>query len=333
MTRIRWGVLSTAGIGMRKVIPAMQKSRLGTVTAIASRSLKRAQAAARKLNIPLAFASYEALLESPDVDAIYIPLPNSLHVHWSRQALEAGKHVLCEKPIALSARDTEPLLFAAAEHPDLVVAEAFMYRHHPQWVRTRELVQQGVIGTIRAVHAAFAYCNKDPRNIRNKLETGGGALLDIGCYGVSVARYLFGTEPRRVSATMQRDAAFGTDILASALLDFGSGTCSVTCATQLHRYQRVEILGDRGNITIDVPFNAPPDASVSIRVEHATGVEALRFEPVDQYSLQADAFALAIRKNIAMPTPLEDAMSNMRVIDGLFQSASRRSWVAVSAGA
>ncbi len=330
MNTLRWGILSTARIAAQKVIPAMQKSTLGAVTAIASRELGSARAAADRLGISSAFGSYQALLDSPEVDAVYNPLPNHLHVPWSIKALEAGKHVLCEKPIGLSAADVEKLVAVAAAHPHLKVAEAFMYRHHPQWVCARELVRSGKIGALRTVHAFFSYCNKDPNNIRNKASTGGGALMDIGCYGVSLARYLFGCEPLRAGATMRHDPIFGTDILTAAILDFGHGTAGFTCATQLHRYQRVDVLGEEGYIKIRVPFNAPHDEPVYIKIAYPGGTEVLRFGPVDQYTLQADAFARAVAQDTRMPTPLDDATLNMRAIDALAASGRSHSWVEIA---
>ena len=330
MNTLRWGILSTARIATQKVIPAMQKSTLGIVTAIASREFSRARVAADRLGISSAFGSYQALLDSPEVDAVYNPLPNHLHVSWSIRALEAGKHVLCEKPIGLCAADAEKLVAVAAAHPHLKVAEAFMYRHHPQWVCVRELVRSGKIGALRTVHAFFAYNNKDPNNIRNKAGTGGGALMDIGCYGVSLARYLFGCEPLRVVATMRHDPIFGTDILTAAILDFGHGMAGFTCATQLHRYQRVDVLGEKGYIKLRVPFNAPPDKPVHVKVAYPGRTEVLRFGPVDQYMLQADAFARAVTQDARMPTPLDDATLNMRAIDALAASGRSRSWVDIA---
>ena len=331
MRKIRWGILSTARIATQKVIPAMQRSRLGSVVAIASRCPARARAVAGQLGIPAAFGSYQALLDSPAVDAIYIPLPNHLHVPWSIRSLRAGKHVLCEKPIGLSAGEAKRLVAEAKRHPELKVVEAFMYRHHPQWVMARDLVRQGDIGTLRAVQTCFTYFNKDPDNIRNQADKGGGALMDIGCYGVSLSRFLFEQEPVRVLASMQIDPSFGTDILTSAILDFGRGTASLTCATQLRRHQAVTILGEEGHIGIRIPFNAPPDEPVEIIVKTARGVKSRRFGPVDQYTLQANAFARVVIQGTAKPMPLDDAVRNMRVIDALAASARQGAWVSISA--
>lgn len=329
MNKLRWGVLSTARIAREKVVPAIQTSRSGRVVAIASRSAGRARAAAGALGIGTSYASYEALLESPEVDAVYIPLPNHMHVDWAIRCIESGKHVLCEKPLGLHEADAKRLKQAAEMHPDLVVAEAFMYRHHPQWQTVRQMAEDGAIGVLRCVQAFFSYYNVDPANIRNQASIGGGALMDIGCYGISLSRFLFGREPIRACAISHRDPAFSTDRLTSALLDFGDGTATFSCATQLHRHQRVQILGDAGRIKIEIPFNAPPDRATRIWHESASGLETITFEPADQYALQADAFAEAVfRGRCVLPT-LEDALCNMRVIDAVAESTRRASWVCI----
>src|SRR3984893_12899690 len=238
MRKIQWGVLSTARIGINQVIPAMQKGTYSAVAAIASRDQQRAEAAAQKLGIARAYGSYAALLADPEVDAIYIPLPNEQHVPWSIKALEAGKHVLCEKPIALSADEAQTLLDAAAHYPQLKVMEAFMYRQHPQWQRAHELVESGAIGALRTIQSFFAYSNLDPTNIRNRTDHGGGGLMDIGCYNISLSRFIFGAEPTRVSSMVEYDPRFNTDRLVSAMLSFSGGSATFTCSTQLSPYPR-----------------------------------------------------------------------------------------------
>lgn len=329
MKKLRWGVLSTARIAREKVIPAIQLSRSGRVVAIASRSADRARSVASALRIGASFASYEALLASPEVDAVYIPLPNHMHVDWAIRSIEAGKHVLCEKPIGLSERDAQRLQRAAILRPDLVVAEAFMYRHHPQWHRVRQMVAGGAVGALQTVQAFFSYYNVDPANIRNQADIGGGALMDIGCYGISVARLLFRREPIRACALSLSDPAFSTDRLTSALLDFGEGTATFSCATQLHRYQRVHIAGDAGRIEIEIPFNAPPYSATRVWHESASGLETITFEAADQYALQADAFAEAVIGSRYVLPALEDALCNMRVIDAVAESTRLGSWVRI----
>jgi predicted dehydrogenase len=329
MNNVRWGVLSTANIGTGKVIPAMQKGTYCEVTAIASRNLESALAAAAKLGIPKAYGSYEELLADPDIDAVYNPLPNHLHVPWSLKAIEAGKHVLCEKPIALTAAEAQTLLDAAKQHPNIKVMEAFMYRFHPQWQRAKELVASGAIGELRTVHSFFSYFNIDPNNIRNMAAIGGGGLMDIGCYNISLSRFIFGGEPRRVCSLIEYDPQFSTDRLASGMLDFGSGTATFTCSTQISPYQRVNIFGTRGRIEIEIPFNAPPDRPCRMWHQHDGTVDEIVFDVVDQYTLQGDAFSQAILNNTAVPTPLEDAVANMRVLEAIVASARASAWVAL----
>ncbi len=328
MTKINWGILSTAKIGFGKVIPALQRSSLGTVTAIASRDAARAREIAGKLGIARAHGSYEALLADPGVDAVYIPLPNHLHVPWSIKALEAGKHVLCEKPIALSVREAQALLEAAQRHPRLKLMEGFMYRLHPQWRRARDLVVAGGIGKLRTIQSFFSYWNVDPNNIRNNAAIGGGGgMMDIGCYCVSLARWLFEAEPVRVAGMAEMDPAFRVDRLASGLLDFGHGTATFTCATQLSPYQRVNIFGTEGRIEIEIPFNAPPDKPCRLWHQRGAAIEEIRFEICDQYSIQGDLFARAILEDTAVPTPIEDAVANLKVVENLLASAQAGTWL------
>lgn len=329
MGRLRWGVLGTAKIAREKVIPAMQKGRACEVVAVASRTPLRARQVADALGIPRAYEGYDALLADPGVDAVYNPLPNHLHVPMTRRALEAGKHVLCEKPIALGALEAQTLIDATAAHPRLKVMEAFMYRFHPQWRRARTLVEEGAIGEVRTIQTLFTYSNIDPANIRNRPEFGGGGLMDIGCYPISQARFLLGAEPARVFATLEIAPAFGTDRVCSAVLDFGGATATFTVSTQMSPYQRAQILGDRGRIEIEIPVNAPPDQPTRLWLRRGDTLSEETFPPCDQYTLQADAFARAALDDTRVPTPLSDALANMRVIDAAVVSHRRGSWVAV----
>ncbi len=327
MKKLRWGILSTAKIGTEKVIPAMQRGKLCEVVAIASRDKQRADAAAKRLGIARIHGSYEALLADPEVDAVYNPLPNHLHVPWSIKALEAGKHVLVEKPIGLSSAEGQELVDAAAEHPRLKVMEAFMYRHHPQWQRARQLVTAGAIGELRTIQTFFSYYNDDPKNIRNQADIGGGGLADIGCYCVSLARFLFDSEPLRVFGIVEHDPDFGTDRMASGLLEFNGGTSTFTCGTQLAPYQRVNIVGTGGRVEIDIPFNAPPDVPCTMRHQHDGQTDEIVLPICDQYTIQGDLFADAVLNDHAVPTPIEDAVANMRVLEALSISAKAGTWV------
>jgi predicted dehydrogenase len=327
MEKVKWGIMSTADIGAVKVIPAMQQGTLCDIQAIASRSLEKAKHLAAKLNIPMTFGSYEDLLDCKDIDAVYIPLPNHLHVPWSIKALEAGKHVLCEKPIALSAAEAQTLLDASKKHPNLKIMEAFMYRHHPQWQKTRELATSGDIGEVKTIQSFFSYYNDDPADIRNMADIGGGGLMDIGCYTISLARFIFSAEPQKVCGLMEYDPQLEVDRIASAILEFGRGTSSFTCSTQLASYQRVNIFGTRGRIEIEIPFNAPPDQPCRLWLQTQDQTEEFKVPVCDQYTIQGDLFSRAILDNTDVPTPLEDAVANMKVIDALAESAQSGSWV------
>ena len=327
MSKVRWGVLSTANIGVEKVIPGMQQGEYCEITAIASRNLGKAQAAAKELGIPKAYGSYEELLADPEVDAIYNPLPNHLHVPWSIKAIEAGKHVLCEKPIGLTSDEGQELVNAAKKHPELKVMEAFMYRHHPQWQRAKQLVSEGQIGELRTIQTFFSYYNVDPNNIRNMADIGGGGLMDIGCYCISLSRFIFDAEPERVCGIVEYDPAMKVDRLASGILDFGQGTSTFTCSTQLTPYQRVNIYGTKGRVEIEIPFNAPPDQSCKMWHQRGDAIEEIILDICDQYTIQGDLFSQAVLNDTDVPTPIEDAVANMKVIEAIIHSDKSGSWI------
>ncbi|WP_299818903.1 Gfo/Idh/MocA family oxidoreductase [uncultured Roseibium sp.] len=331
-TKIRWGIVSTAAIGLQKVIPGIQRSKTGAACAIASRSLEKAQGAARDLGIEKAYGSYEDLLADPEIDAIYNPLPNHLHVPVTVQAVKAGKHVLCEKPIALNEREAAQLLDLPK---DRLVAENFMVRAHPQWIRAREIVRSGELGDLKAIQAFFSYYNDDPDNIRNMADIGGGALYDIGCYTMLAGRYFFDGEPERVVSLIDRDPKFGTDRMTSALLDFGQGRhLNFVVSTQLTPYQRFQLVGTRKRLEIMIPVNAPQGEAVTIRMDDGSelGDGAIRSEtiaPCDQYAELADVFGRAIKGETPLPHGAADAVQNMKILDALFASADEGGWVTV----
>ena len=332
MRKVKWGVLGVAKIAVEKVIPAMQQGEASHIAAIASRDSGRARAAADRLGIERAFGSYEDLLADAEIEAVYNPLPNELHVPWTLRALTAGKHVLCEKPIGLDAAEARSLIEARSRSGKLV-AEAFMVRYHPQWRRAKELVGAGAIGEPRAIQTFFSYRLLDPENVRN-IPPGGGALYDIGCYAILSARYIFGAEPTRVIATIDRDPNFRTDRSVGATLEFPGGRHSTfTLGTQKSPHQRVTIVGETGRIEIMIPFNAPPDRPTEIAID--TGADLFgggrrieRFPVCDQYTLQGDAFSRAILNGTPLEYPIEDAILNMRVIDALFRSEKSGRWEA-----
>src|SRR5271154_2767778 len=328
--RVKWGVLGVANIAVKKVIPGMQQGEWSEITGIASRDLKKAQEAARSLGIAKAYGSYEELLADPEIEAIYNPLPNHLHVPWSIKAAEAGKHVLCEKPLSLSVAEAKTLL-AVRDRMGVKVGEAFMVKTHPQWLRTRELIRAGRIGDLKAIMGVFSYFNRDAANVRNVVEWGGGGIMDIGCYPIVTSRFIFGDEPARVSGLIERDPEFKTDRLASAILDFPSGQATFVCSTQMVPYQRMQFFGTKRRIEIEIPFNAPPDRPTRIFIDDGkdvfgTGVVTESFSICDQYTIQGDAFSRAIRGEGDIPMPIEDSIKNMEVIEALFRSAASGNW-------
>jgi predicted dehydrogenase len=328
--KVKWGVLGVADIAVKKVIPAMQRGEWSEVVGIASRDVERAKRAAEQLGIRKAYGSYEELLGDPDIEAIYNPLPNHLHVPWSIKAAEAGKHVLCEKPISLTVEEARSLL-ETRDRTGVKIGEAFMVRTHPQWRKVLELIAAGSIGTVRSVMGYFSYNNRDPRNIRNISEYGGGGLMDIGCYLIYTSRLAFGEEPGRVCGVVQYDPDTRTDVMTSAMLDFPSGPSVFTCSTQVVPYQRVQILGTERRIEIEVPFNAPPDQPCRIFIDDGAdpsgrGAEILEFEVCDHYTIQGDMFSTSIRQGTELPVPLEGSVRNMAVIEAIFRSAKSGKW-------
>lgn len=326
--QVRWGILSTAAIGTEKVIPAIQEGSNCEVVAIASRDHAKGTRVADRLGIPGAYGSYEELLADPEVDAIYNPLPNHLHHEWTIAAAKAGKHVLCEKPLALTALEAQDMV-EACESAGVKLMEAFMYRLHPSWEKVRELVSSGAIGELRSVQTRFTYFNDDPDDIRNQLATGGGALMDIGCYAVNLSRMLFAGEPTRVRAAVRRHPEYGTDIVTSAILEFGESQASFVVSTQTEPDQRVHLLGTAGLLEVEIPFNIPPDRPTRIFLTQGgdTPVDpetvTITFPPADQYTIQAELFARAIIDGTAVPTPPVDGVANMRVIEQVFAAADR----------
>ncbi len=327
MSSVRWGIVSTANIAVAKVIPGMRRASNAEVLAIASREPGRAEATAATLGIPRAYGSYEALLADPDVDAVYIPLPNDLHAEWTLAAARAGKHVLCEKPLAMTA-DVAQAMVDGCREAGVLLMEAFMYRLHPSWVAVREVVASGRIGRLRAVDSWFSYYNDDPSNIRNIEAAGGGALFDIGCYSVNLSRMLFGGEPDDVKGIVIRDPALNVDVLTSGVLRFGDGLATFTCSTRTETDQRVDIYGTAGRISIEIPFNVPPDRPTRVSViaggdpPVAPATETLTFDTADPYAVETEAFGAAVLAGGPVPTPPEDAVANLRVIERLFAAGA-----------
>ena len=318
--KLKWGILGTAHIASEQVIPAITNSLYGEVYAIASRNLEKAKTISKLYGIEKSYGSYGELLSDREVDAIYIPLPNHLHLEWAIKALEANKHVLVEKPVGLSSKEAEKLLKTSLKYPHLKVMEAFMYRHHPQWIKAKELVDQKVIGDIKAIQSSFSFYEDDPNSIVNSKEFGGGSLMDIGCYPISLSRFLFNSEPKSISSVIEYHPDFKVDILASGILEFETGTSVFFSATQLADNQQAQIFGSKGNIKFELPFNPPIDRPSKIFVTIGYDCQTIEFDTCNQYTIQADLFALAIKNNAPVPTPLEDAVKNMIVLEKLKES-------------
>jgi predicted dehydrogenase len=332
--KVKWGVLGVASIAVRKVIPGMQAGEWSEIAAIASRDLEKGRTAAQKLGIPKTYGSYEELLADPEIEAVYIPLPNHLHVPWSIKAAEAGRHVLCEKPLSLSVAEAKTLL-AVRDRTGVKIGEAFMVKTHPQWLRTRELIRAGRIGDLKAIMGVFSYFNRDAANVRNVVEWGGGGIMDIGCYPIVTSRFIFGDEPVRVSGLIERDPEFKTDRLASAILDFPSGQATFICGTQMVPYQRMQFFGTKGRIEIEIPFNAPPDRPTRIFIDDGkdvfgSGVVTESLPICDQYTIQGDVFSRAIRGDGEVPMPVEESIKNMAVIEALFRAGTSGKWEKVA---
>ena len=328
--KVRWGVLSTSQFALRLAVPAMQKSEWCDIRAIASRDKAKGEEAARALGIPKTYGSYEELLRDPEIEAIYNPLPNHMHVPWSIKAAEAGKHVLCEKPLSVTVAEAKELQ-RVQESTGVKIGEAFMVRTNPQWLRARDLVRSGRIGQLRSIAGFFSYFNRDVNNIRNKYEIGGGGLMDIGCYPITTSRFIFGEEPQRVVSLVERDPAMKVDRLASVILDFPAGQAIFTCSTQLVPYQRMNLFGTKGRIEIEIPFNAPNDRPCRIFIDDGGDlsgktISTETFPVCDQYTIQGDRFSRAIREGGEVPVPVADAIKNMAVIEAAFQSAESGKW-------
>jgi predicted dehydrogenase len=329
--KVQWGVMGVSKFATTKMIPGLQRCEWAEVAGIASRDESKARSAAAGFGIRKAYGSYEELLADPEIEVIYNPLPNNMHVPWSIRAADAGKHVLCEKPISLSVTECRKLI-EARDRTGVKIGEAFMVRTHPQWLRAREIVRSGEIGQLRAVMASFSYFNRDPKNIRNIPQAGGGALMDIGCYAIQTSRFLFGEEPSRVVSLLDRDPEMRVDRLSSAILDFPSGQAVFTCSMQFVPYQKLQAFATRGRLEFQIPFNAPPDRPTRLFIDSGAdlfggGLKTEEFAACDQYTIQGDLFSKAVREDRDVPTPLEDSIKNMAVIEALYRSAKDNTWV------
>ncbi|MGC9472302.1 MAG: Gfo/Idh/MocA family protein [Bacteroidales bacterium] len=325
MEKMKLGCLGVSGHLIKRIVVPLMNLEQVTFLAIASRSNEKAGAFAAEWGIPRAYGSYEELLNDREIDAVYIPLPNHLHAEWIRKAADAGKHILCEKPLAMDAAGAGEAA-AYAEKKGMKLMEGFMYRFQPMWLRARELVNIREIGNVRAIHTHFSYHNPDPGNIRNRPEYGGGALMDIGCYAISVPRFILGKEPVRLVAHVERHPEFGTDMHTSVMMDFGDARSAFTVSTMMQPRQEVQIIGDSGDITVHQPFNTFTDVPARLTITNSLGVRELTFGPYDQYGLMFEAFAKAVLHDRPVPTPVSDAIANMRVIDTVRASEKSGKW-------
>jgi predicted dehydrogenase len=335
MERLKMGVLGCSRHYALRIATPLKSSLLVEPYAVASRDGAKAKKYAQTWDFPVSYGSYEELLSDPKVDFVYIPLPNHLHLEYIKKTADAGKPILCEKPLCLNAKDAAEAA-GYCEKKKIPLMEAFMYRFHPQWVRAAEIVKCGELGTVMSTAGVFSYDNKDGKNIRNILEAGGGAILDIGCYTVSTARLLMQAEPQRVVAAIKRDPVFKTDAFVSALLDFGDGRVSTfTVSTQFFPWQRVRATGTGGTLAVEVPFNMYGDFPGRTHVNTNVGARVIETEIADQYLLEFDAFAQAVIEykqtgSLEVPTPISDALANMAVLDAIFASASSGNWETVA---
>ncbi len=328
--KVRWGILGAAKIAVTKVIPSMQSGAHSEIIAIASRDLETAKQVAQQLNIPKFYGSYEELLTDSEIEAVYIPLPNHLHLEWTVKSATAGKHILCEKPVGLNAGEVRKLI-EIRDKTGVKIQEAFMVRNHPQWLSVRDLVRSGRIGDLQAINCFFSYFNDDKSNIRNKSEMGGGALMDIGCYCINLSRFIFEDEPKRVVSLIKRDSETGIDKLTSAMLDFPRGQATFTCSTQLVPYQRFHFFGTKGRIEVEIPVNTPTDTPTRIYIDdgadfYGKTVETVEFEAANQFTIQGDLFSQAIREGSRQMISLEDSFANMAIIDAVFRSVKTLKW-------
>lgn len=333
MNKVSWGVLSTAKIALERVIAPMQKATNLSIDAIASRDAAKASAIAAQFGISKSYGSYDELLSDPAIEAVYVPLPNNLHVEWAERAALAGKHVLVEKPLALNANDVKRLV-AVRDRSGKLIIEGFMVRYAAQWIEIKKLIASGRIGTVNGIQAHATYANLDPNNIRNLIDMGGGAIMDIGCYVILFSRLIFGAEPQRVVSLIDRDPAMKTDRHSSMILEFPQGQATLFVSTQLARAQRVRIFGTKGSIEVEIPINIPDDRPSRITIDDGrdsigSGAEIIEFPAANFFTLQGEAVSRMIRGQSGIEMTLEDSIANMRVIDAAFRSGSSGRWETV----
>ncbi|MFO8001862.1 MAG: Gfo/Idh/MocA family oxidoreductase [Marinilabilia sp.] len=326
MKKLKIGILGTSNHYMKRIVLPLKETQYCESYAIGSRDIEKAAGLAREFDLPLWYGSYEAVLKDGDVDMIYIPLPNHMHKEWVDRSLEEGKPVLCEKPLGMNTQEAMEMVDKSRE-TNVPLMEGFMYMFHPMWQHARDIVRTGQIGGIQYIHTSFSYNNPSPQNIRNIPEYGGGALMDIGCYAISVPRFIMGAEPERVMSFISHHPEFGTDMHTSGILDFGGPRATFAVSTASQPFQRVDIVGSSGSITVHVPFNTYVDVPAVITVTDGIGTRDIKFPVCNAYGLMFDSFARAVEEQGPLPVSLKDAVDNMKVIDAVRQSARSGDWI------
>ena len=325
MKKLKIGVLGVSNHLIKRIILPLQETNNCFIYGIASRNSEKAISASRQYNIPKYYESYDDLLSDKDIDIVYIPLPNHLHAEWIKKSADAGKHVLCEKPLCMNAKESEDAI-SYVDKKGIKLMEAFMYKFHPLWIHVKNIIDTKQIGDITYIHTSFSYNNPSKTNIRNIKEYGGGAMMDIGCYAVSVPRFLLGREPEKTVSLINRHPDFGTDILSSAIMDFGTSRSTFTVGTLSDAHQRVEITGTAGKITIPIPFNTFVDVRSTITITNSIGERTVEFAPADQYGIMFDVFAKTVINDHPVPVNAMDALLNQKVVDAIFRSGESDAW-------
>lgn len=329
MKKMKFGVLGVSGHFLKRIVFPLMESETVEIYAIASRNIKRAQETAEKYGIPKFYGSYEELLDDPEIDAIFNPLPNHMHKEWIFKSADAKKHMLCEKPLTLDTEETNEVI-EYIKDSGIKLMEAFMIRFHPKWQKAKALIDNGYIGKVRHIQTVFSYNNQDPSNIRNIKEVGGGALLDIGCYAINTARYILGKAPKRVISMIDEHPEFGTDMTTSAILDYGDAVSLFTVSTSAFPQQQVKIFGTEGTLTVTIPFNDISEVPGKLLFENNSASMEIEVEPVNQYRLMFEAYAKSIVDDTEVPLPLSDSLLNMKTIDAVFKSAKTGEWVNIT---
>jgi predicted dehydrogenase len=328
MKKLKIGILGTSNHYLKRIVLPLQNTEFCESYAIGSRNIENSESMAQEFNIPMWYGSYQAVLDDPDVDMVYIPLPNHMHKEWVEKCIEAGKPVLCEKPLGMDTGEAQEMTTKAQE-AGIPLMEGFMYMFHPMWKHARDIIKTKQIGDVQFIHTAFSYNNPSPTNIRNIPEYGGGALMDIGCYAISVPRFIIGDEPKQVMSLQSTHPVFGTDMHSTAIMDFGGPRATFTVSTAAQAFQKVDIVAAGGSITIHIPFNTYVDVPAQMTVTDGIGTRTIEFPASNPYGLMFDAFADAVINNKPLPVSPLDAINNIKVIDAVRKSAKTNNWIKI----